>query len=967
MGTAMQRRALGIVGLLIVLTAALALRPGTAAAAPQIDKLSLRGLQAGGVTTLVIEGSELLPEAKLWFTAPLASQTIKEGATPNRLEVELALDGQTPPGIYLLRAGSASGISTPVAVGVDNLAQIAFAPHLETVNVGVSGELTGSTVQATTFAGKAGQKLVVDVESRRLGASLNPVVRLYDAKHVQLAWAQGVESLAGDARLTATLPADATYTIELHDALYRGAAPGFFRLKIGDLQFAELVYPLGAEQGIEASFEFRGGNLPETARASSTWSLAGGRRQTTRPAPWPADVGWLIGPQPGVIVSSYAELVEADASETPQELTAAPVAINGRISAAGQQDRYRLAVNPGQRLRFDVWAHRAGSPLDGVLSIQNEQGAELAANDDRPKTCDPGLDFTVPKDVTALIVALRDLQGRGGADYVYRIAAVPIGEPDFSLALESERLLIPPNGAALARVVARRAGYKGPIKLSFEGLPENVSITGDEIPAGATQALVTLSAPGVSPSQSIARLWGASTAPKTSITRAALPPQNSVTEHLPWLGEEFGVAVTSDAPLALAWDPFSSDVQLAVGAPLPVKLRVDRAAGAVGPVRLSLLTTQVPPRKKVKENNQEREIDDVERTLRFEAAPTIAADASEADANVLVPADLPRIAYDLAIQGELLSADGKNVLATAVTPARRMTATTPLSIELATKDPVEARAGLGETGKLAGKIRRAPGFALPVTVGLSGLPKGSVLPKVEVAPDQSDFELPVSLRFGAPVGELKGVKLVATSQLDPKNAKSVLKSADVPVAINVVAGDKPPAEQPRVVFEDQVEFLANLTEGGGQASLVADQKYSGLASIRVTPDQKFNPALPGLNVKIREFPIPGEYRYLRFAWKKQGGQAICLQLNHDGKWGPDGEGQPKFRYHAGSGGECYGASIAVDENLPAEFTVVTRDLFDDFGEFTLTGLALSPVDGEAGLWDHIYLGTQPDDFELVKP
>ena len=59
--------------------------------------------------------------------------------------------------------------------------------------------------------------------------------------------------------------------------------------------------------------------------------------------------------------------------------------------------------------------------------------------------------------------------------------------------------------------------------------------------------------------------------------------------------------------------------------------------------------------------------------------------------------------------------------------------------------------------------------------------------------------------------------------------------------------------------------------------------------------------------------------------------------------------------------------MPVDANLPAEFTVVTRDLFADFGEFTLSGIALSTVDGEFALFDHIYLGTKPEDFELVKP
>ena len=35
------------------------LRPAMASAAPRINNLSLRGLQAGGTTTLVIDGSEL--------------------------------------------------------------------------------------------------------------------------------------------------------------------------------------------------------------------------------------------------------------------------------------------------------------------------------------------------------------------------------------------------------------------------------------------------------------------------------------------------------------------------------------------------------------------------------------------------------------------------------------------------------------------------------------------------------------------------------------------------------------------------------------------------------------------------------------------------------------------------------------------------------------------------------------------
>jgi hypothetical protein len=75
----------------------------------------------------------------------------------------------------------------------------------------------------------------------------------------------------------------------------------------------------------------------------------------------------------------------------------------------------------------------------------------------------------------------------------------------------------------------------------------------------------------------------------------------------------------------------------------------------------------------------------------------------------------------------------------------------------------------------------------------------------------------------------------------------------------------------------------------------------------------------------------------------------------------------KFRYFAGQGPEPYGAALHLDEKIPGDWVVVTRDLFADFGAFTLTGLALSPLDGEFALFDHIYLGRSVRDFELATP
>jgi hypothetical protein len=175
-------------------------------------------------------------------------------------------------------------------------------------------------------------------------------------------------------------------------------------------------------------------------------------------------------------------------------------------------------------------------------------------------------------------------------------------------------------------------------------------------------------------------------------------------------------------------------------------------------------------------------------------------------------------------------------------------------------------------------------------------------------------------------------------------------------------------QKPLTIFEDESSFVLNLNEGGGTSQIENGDRYSGRSSVKITPDQRFNERLPGLRVKIVENPAgQGEYRFLRYAWKKKGGATVCLQLNHDGQWGPTATATGKFRYFAGAGPEPYGAALQVDDKIPGEWVVVTRDLFADFGTFTLTGLALSAIDGEFALFDHLYLGRSVRDFELAKP
>ncbi len=940
------------------------------AAAPNVANVSPRGLRIGQPTTLVITGTDLGDGTRLLLPTQVAAQTIKGEAKADRVEIEVTLDAAVQPGLVPIRVANARGISSPVVIGIDSLPQVPFTEQLTELPVALHGAVGGAQVLRSKITGKKDQRLVLDVEAQRLGASLKPVIRLYDPRGKQIAWSPPRPSLGGDARCEIVLPADAEYTVELHDQLYRAAGPGYFRLKAGDLSYADFALPLAVAAGSKQVLRFAGTNLTATAEHDASAASIPGQSVATVPA----DTSFT-GAAPRLAIADHTELVETLAAgpregEAPaepklQELPATPVGISGVLSAKGEEDKYVLAVAPGQKLRFNVIARQIGSPVDGVLSIRNDQGGQLATGDDRPNSSDPLVDFDVPEGASKLHIALKDLNRDGGPDHVYRIEIADRTRPEFALTLPSPSIVVPAGGTQVVPVQVNRTNYAGPIELSLDGQPSELTLAGNVIPPGATIGLLTLSAKESSPQAILSRVVGKALESPVPCARIARFGDVAGSRYQPLLREQVGLAIAAASPIGIEWNAGEGD-KLVLGGKLAAKLSLPRREGTAGSVRVRLLTTQPMPRKKIKENNQDKEVDDLDRALRLEGDPVFPADQKDVSVSILVPADLPQQPWDLVLAADLLSADGKSAVASIAAPVRRLTTDVPFTIELAGASTVEGKAGAGETGKLTGKIARSAGFTQPIVVTLERLPKGYSAPTVLVPPEQAEFALPVTFAFGAKAGELKGVKLVAVAA--PVSTTSV-KSNRIDVVVNVVPGEKPAAEQPKEIFEDDEKFAALLTEGDGRAIPDQRDKYSGSYSLRVTPGQRFNPSLPSLGVNIRENPGPGEFRYIRFAWKKAGGNSICLQLNHDGAWGPGGSGREgaKFRYHAGPGGECYGASLVISDKLPApRFEVVTRDLFADFGEFTLTGLAFSPVDGNAALFDHLYLGRQMEDFELLK-
>jgi hypothetical protein len=753
------------------------------AAEPALRSLDVRGLRVGGTTTHTVDGDDLGKEPRLLLPFA-AKQALRAGSTDKRATFDVTLDADVVPGYYHLRVVTLGGVSLPVVIGVDRLPQLPAAAPVTELPVALHGSVAGSGAVEVKFQGKAKQQILVEVEAQRLGSKLRPVVHLYGPKKLQLAWSWPAPALFGDTRLETTLPEDGTYTVSVHDAEYAAAPPSFFRLRIGSWSFADQVFPPVLDKGQTAVVDLLGMAAPVRVDTGAPKTVE------VLPLAWPKDGLWS-GPRPFVTFSSHAEFLRQPATDKLQDLPPGPVGVSGRLLVPYGEDRYRVAVFPGQKIRLEAFAERLGSPLDAALVVRNDKGDALARAEDSPGSLDPVLEYAVPDKVTSIIVGVVDSQGRGGPRGVYRLTVDPqvpgTNQDAFKLSTQTQRISLPIQGQIVVPVHVERRGYLGKIDLAAN-LPAGVQWQGATIPDGADGTLVTLRRSDADFAPSVTTWLGRSA---VGAERGVVLKGHPLERLQPWLATEIAVApanVKGDA-FAVRWRDLAKDAGLVLGTKLALKVNVQRP-GDKSTVKLTLLTSQRTPLV----NNQP----DPNKALRQEKpvelpAPPAAKEpatniATDGEVSVLVPVDLGASVYDVTVQAELLAPD-KKAVAVAYAPVQRLPVRQALIVKLTGTERIAVVLDpkKGAALKIEGKLERQAGLKGDVALVLTGLPAGAKADAVTVKADAADFTVNVVLPPNLPPGEIKGLKLSGSFAPNPKTPAVRVKSRDVALTLVVEA------------------------------------------------------------------------------------------------------------------------------------------------------------------------------------
>jgi hypothetical protein len=754
---------------------------------PQIGNVTPYGVQRGTPTELTISGGNLAANPQLLAPFPATVEPPAMPGDAGNWRLKITVPAEVPVGAYPIRVKTDSGVSNPFLLAVGqfpNTAEVepnnAFeqpqAINLPTV---VEGQASGNDVDYYKFTGRKGQRVLIDAQCARIGSGVDPQIRLTTVGHGFVASADDSAGLLTDARMAAELPEDGEYIVEISDSKYQGGGRAVYRLVIGAVPAAEEIYPLGARRGETVGFELRGGTLPGAEPFAAVArvnvppladSFNPGLTDRGLGLAGPSDPTYEIEVPGPIDVRDYPELREPAEADAPPLRAAAPVVLNGRIDPAGDEDKFTLAVTPGERIRVDVHAADLGSALDGTLTVASDKGAAIGNGDDTQiqvggrrnnrrgltlNSPDPFLEFAVPGDVKEVTLSLRDIAGRGGVGYTYRIVAEP-ATPTFAIEMADSQLNIPKGGTAALPVTIGRLGYNGPITLTAANLPPGLTIRPGQVADGHPLGVLTVSA-AADASVGVVDLdiVGQAEGPGGPIVEKAtkqivfaqqtnLPVNVQTQVGLP-------VAPTEATPVTIGTP--ETPIEAVHGYSATIPLTITRAEGA--DAALSITPLPLPPGLAIAEAKVEEK--------KTEGAATVSVDPGSA---------LGKVTIGLIAKGKFGDKDQ-----TIAAPAVTLEVVRPAGVELATPN-LEIRPG--QTVELKGKLVRRGEFKEPVKLELKALPGGLKADPVELAADVSEFTIQVVAEEGANAAEATG-QIALTFQVAGKDYST--PPATVPVKV----------------------------------------------------------------------------------------------------------------------------------------------------------------------------------------
>lgn len=774
---------------------------------PLLMRLEPSGAQRGQPFQLTLIGTNLPTNSQIISTLPATftslSQSVPEDIDAQKdtaLPFLVELEKNVPIGIYPIRVVTAEGMSNLLLFSVGTFPEITEkeaqsmglqvsndSPNqsqlIDSVPVTVNGSLDGPDRDVYHIFGQKGQRIVLEVEARRLGSAIDPVLRVLDSQFKQIFINDDTPSIGIDCRLDISFPLDGSYYVVVHDARFSQQDQNFYRLKIGTSSYAQGLFPLGWKRGEKTRVMLFGGSLADSIEVNVDLTQINDQDDFV-PVSLPGELDSIPF---NFVVGDLPEILESPKSGV--SILQPSTVVNGLISEPSEIDQYHLPVTPGEIWLITLDAAGLGtSRLAAVLTVFAEDGRRLASSGDEVPdpdafsvispgriSLDPFIPLVVPEDVKSILISVEDLADRGGPLYGYRLLAErqPL---DFTLTLSTPFLNIPAGGTGSVSVIAHRRGYMGPIQLTTSGNGDGLAVEGGFIPAEiddpdnrklSRQGVLTITANpnAVSRLQELS-VWGEAQLEKgTKIRRRARGP-GLITTIRGGTGAPDPNRRDNQEPFTAPW--LGLELPLMVSAPIPGHLEVE------GPSKIRVLQGMEheihwrfnsqelnlrPPRKISINRPGSREI-------RTRIADPDAEYLENGIVTLSTTVGTPPSKFNVILAGEINVQGSKKTL---YTPA--ITVEVVQGYHITT--PIEGfQLTSGGRLKLVAQILREPAFHAPIEVKIENLPLGVSCESTVVAENINQLQVECKAEARSLPGEYS-IQLTSSSLLAGRDKEKV--------------------------------------------------------------------------------------------------------------------------------------------------------------------------------------------------
>lgn len=453
-------------------------------------QVSIRGKNLDNTTAIRVSGSGVTAHVLQSTDSEIRARfTIAAKAEPTRRDVRVF----TPQGSFV-QVFEVGSVRDQVESEPNDEPEKAQQIELPVV---INGRVGAGDYDHFRFHAEAGQTIVCDLQSSRLGTRFDGVLWVLDSEGREVAFADD-SYFDKDPRIVFKAHKKGEYVLRVSGFRESGSAAAQYRLLVGEMPYADAVFPAGGRRGTAVEVSLSGVNLNQITaiqldglRASATVTKKSATKLDVRIA-IPGDS------TPGIyrlriytgdielpnglpfVVSDLRELLADSGRDTTFD-GRSPGVINGVIRSAHQKDGFVIDAAAGERWTFQGDAMILGNFLDPTVTIFDESGNvvaymdEVAPNgfDKEPTTVDFRLVHRFEKS-GRYRVEMRDAALHGHETFVYRLLIGKV-EPRFEVYAQTNQVSVVPGQTATLPVRVRRfGGWDAPVEVWVDGLPARI-------------------------------------------------------------------------------------------------------------------------------------------------------------------------------------------------------------------------------------------------------------------------------------------------------------------------------------------------------------------------------------------------------------------------------------------------------------------------------------------------------------